>query len=129
VSAAAHFRRAERLDRGRLERIALAAMKQSGRSWLPAVEDPVGVDVLVARFGGFTRVVLADPAGGAAPPPEARPPDTLAIVGPEAGFTVGETRSLVDAGAERVALSDHRLRAETAAIVLASLLAPRRRCV
>jgi 16S rRNA (uracil1498-N3)-methyltransferase len=126
VAARCHARAADRLEAARLERVALSAMKQSGRAWLPAVEPPAGIDALIARFGQFGRITLADPDGEPRPATTGGSPDTLAIVGPEAGFTDEEIARMCRAGAQRVSLSDHRLRAETAAIVLTSMLAPRR---
>jgi 16S rRNA (uracil1498-N3)-methyltransferase len=110
----------------RYERIAVAAMKQSGRAWLPRVEPPAGVDAVAERCAGFARAVLADadsPPLGAV----AGAQDTLAIVGPEAGFTEAEIRLLAGAGAARASIADHRLRAETAAVVLVAMLAARGR--
>ncbi len=108
----------------RSERVAVAAMKQAGRGWLPAFRDAVDVTGLIAGFGGYGTVVLADPDGErvmAAQPSG----DTLAIVGPEAGFSEGERERLIAAGARPAALSRHRLRAETAAVVLVSMLSLR----
>jgi len=111
---------------GRLERVAVAAMKQSGRAWLPVVEAAVGVDELVARFGTFRRVVLADAGAAALSAPPSAAVDTLAMVGPEAGFTGAEVSRFIAAGAEPASLSEHRLRTETAAVVMISMLAARR---
>ena len=111
----------------RLARVAVAAMKQSGRAWLPAIEAPVDVDALAARCSGFARVVLADADAPERVAAGAAPVDTLAIVGPEAGFTAEEISLLTGAGARPASLSAHRLRAETAAIVLISMLALCRR--
>ena len=128
VAARCRARAGGRISTARLERIAIAAMKQSGRAWLPRVEAPVDVETLAARCGGFARVVLAD--GSSAPleiAAEGEATDTLAIVGPEAGFSIDEVDRLRAAGARGASLSDHRLRAETAAVVLVAMLAPRGR--
>jgi RsmE family RNA methyltransferase len=56
--------------------------------------------------------------------PEARPRgDTVVVVGPEAGLSPDELERLREAGARSVSVSRHRLRAETAAVVLVSALA------
>lgn len=108
----------------RVSRVAVAAMKQSARGWLPVTGDAVDVDGLTATFRRYASVVLAD--ADAEPRVAGEPPgDTLAIVGPEAGFSVRERERLVAAGARPVSISRHRLRAETAAVVLVSLLARR----
>ena len=108
----------------RTERVAVAAMKQSGRGWLPVLHDAVTVDGLAATFAHYPTVVLAD-ADAAPLAAGGDGGDALAIVGPEAGFSGEERDRLVAAGARPASISRHRLRAETAAVVLVSLLAPR----
>jgi 16S rRNA (uracil1498-N3)-methyltransferase len=108
----------------RVERIAVAAMKQSGRAWLPSIGDArtpgsLASDLASGRYG---RVVVGD-AGAPALTTSAHGGDTMAIVGPEAGLTDAEVARLVAAGAERASVSSHRLRAETAAVVLIAALA------
>jgi RsmE family RNA methyltransferase len=83
----------------------------------------VDVEGLAAALGQYGSAVLADAtaeslAGGS-------PGDSIGIVGPEAGFSAAETATLRAAGARPVTLSGHRLRAETAALVLVSILARR----
>jgi 16S rRNA (uracil1498-N3)-methyltransferase len=106
----------------RATRVAVSAMKQSGRNWLPPVRPALDVGQLAATFAEYETVVLAD-AGGDAPACAIARGDTLAIVGPEAGFSDREVDRLLAAGARRVTISRHRLRAETAATVLVALLA------
>jgi 16S rRNA (uracil1498-N3)-methyltransferase len=115
-----HARAWSSATRARAQRVAMSAMKQSNRSWLPPIHDAVTVAGLARSVGTFARAVLADADGGREVP-VARG-DTLAIVGPEGGFTDSEVEALVVAGATRAALSRHRLRAETAAVVLAAAL-------
>jgi 16S rRNA (uracil1498-N3)-methyltransferase len=117
-----HARRTEGRDE-RWLRVAIAAMKQSGRAWLPHIEPAADVTQLIAKFAGFQRVLLADAAAGTAPDVDAEPTPTLAIVGPEAGFTDSERLRIEDAGARSVRLSAQRLRAETAALAMISMLA------
>jgi RsmE family RNA methyltransferase len=59
----------------------------------------------------------------------AKPVATLALVGPEAGFSDKEKALFVDAGAKGVSLSAQRLRAETAAVAMVSMLALHRGAV
>jgi 16S rRNA (uracil1498-N3)-methyltransferase len=122
-----HARKSAARADARWTRVAIAAMKQSGRGWLPAMEAPVDAKELAGRFSSFARVVLADADAPSAPDMTAAPVPTLAIVGPEAGFTTTERSLFIDAGAKPVRLSAHRLRAETAALVLVSMLAINRR--
>lgn len=108
----------------RVERVAVAAMKQSGRAWLPSIADARSLSSLAGDVasGRFGRAVVGD-AGAPALSATPRSGDVMAIVGPEAGFTEAEVTRLVDAGAERASVSSHRLRAETAAVVLVAALA------
>jgi len=123
---------AKRVTEGRDERwmrVAIAAMKQSGRGWLPQIEPAVDVTDLVARFASFATVLLSDAGAGRAPDAGATVVSTLGIVGPEAGFTDFERLRIQDGGAKPVRLSAQRLRAETAALALVSMLAVSRPAV
>lgn len=116
-----------RLHRGRLERVAIAALKQSQRSWLPTIDDAVSVAALAERVGEFGRVYVCHesaPLEGALATLVARerPRRALVVIGPEGGFSDGEVETLVRAGCEIVSLGDARLRAETAAIVGVALV-------
>ncbi|MCI0452909.1 MAG: 16S rRNA (uracil(1498)-N(3))-methyltransferase, partial [Candidatus Latescibacteria bacterium] len=94
------------------------------RAWLPPVHDARTVGALAGDVasGRYGRAVVGD-AGAPALAAATHEGDVLAIVGPEAGFTDAEVARLVAAGAERASVSSHRLRAETAAVVLVSALA------
>jgi 16S rRNA (uracil1498-N3)-methyltransferase len=117
-----HAKRADGRDE-RWTRVAIAAMKQSGRGWLPRIEAALDVTTLVATFHEFEHVALADAEAKTPPDTAAGPVPALAIVGPEAGFTDSERGRMLDGGAKAVRLSSQRLRAETAAIALVSMLA------
>lgn len=112
----------------RLQKIALSAMTQCGRSFLPPIHSPMNfgealsylkscerkfithekADEMIAIFG---RKV----AGGSS--------ETVGVlVGPEGGFTDGEIHAAVESGFRPVSLGPRRLRSETAAITVLSLL-------
>ena len=117
-----HAKRSEGRD-GRWERVAIAAMKQSGRGWLPHIDPAVDVRGLIIKFGAFESVLLADAGATAMKNDGTTAVSTLAIVGPEAGFSDGERSRIQDGGASVVRISAQRLRAETAALALVSMLA------
>ena len=94
----------------RLARVAAEACAQSRRLWLPSVEVGQLADLL--RDGA----VAAD-AGGRA----LRAGDRAVVVGPEGGWDDDELRD-ADGTDARVALGEHVLRAETAAITAGALL-------
>ncbi|HEX6791740.1 MAG TPA: RsmE family RNA methyltransferase [Candidatus Krumholzibacteria bacterium] len=122
VAERCHVRKT--IDRGeRWNRIAVAALKQSGRAWLPRIEAPIDARDLPAKFKAFESVVLADMGAAQWMDITAKPVATLAIVGPEAGFTDVEQSHFAGAGARPMHVSSQRLRAETAAIAVVSLLA------
>lgn len=101
----------------RLRRIALAAMKQSFRSFLPEVEAAAEFDDVIARARGAGVAIVGDsggdPVGGALP----RGPLVI-VVGPEGGFTDEERVRLREALVRPVRASQNRLRSETAAAIL-----------
>ncbi len=117
LSQNSHWQRYTSRYLDRLHKVAVAAIKQSFRSHLPHVCEPVA-------FGNLVRITRSAPNAivgrqGAAQAP--RPPageDVLVVVGPEAGLSDQEFELLTAAGASPAAVSSHRLRSETAAVAL-----------
>jgi len=109
----------------KLQVVAREAAMQSRRVWLPTVTGPESLAEVCARPGA----AVADPAGepfdagtrdSAARDASAPSPATsLIIIGPEGGFDADELTPSV----RRVSLGDTILRAETATLVAATLLA------
>jgi 16S rRNA (uracil1498-N3)-methyltransferase len=126
--ARAYIERALELRReryaGKLERwnrIVFEAVKQSGRSLFPAVEEPRGFAEVVARDGAK---IVFDADDAPSPSRSASGPVTL-FIGPEGGWSEEE---LALARAHECAferLGPRRLRAETAAIAACALIAAR----
>lgn len=106
-----------RLKSERLERVAIAAMKQSQRAWLPRIDaiaslaDLLKEPVPAQRFFGWCE-------GMHAPLMKAYDPgaDALVLIGPEGDFTPEEAMLLRDNGFNAVSLGAARLRTETAAL-------------
>jgi 16S rRNA (uracil1498-N3)-methyltransferase len=104
----------------RLRRIGREAAAQCRRARVPEVDGVQPVTELSGRPG----LVLADPGGdGAARLPDPAGGAWLLVVGPEGGFDPDEVASL---DASRLCLGPFVLRAETAAITGAAVLATRR---
>ncbi len=116
----------------RLKRVALEAAKQCGRSILPVIDFKVGLEAAALACGeasckilfseveeerGLKGFFMRESAGAAANTSRA-----ALIVGPEGGFSDGETALAVEAGFTPVRIGPRRLRAETAAIVALSLI-------
>ena len=95
----------------RWQKIVLEAVKQSGRSRIPPIEQPVKFDDAIRREG--SKIVFE--AGAPASTTENRQPTTL-FVGPEGGFTERELALAKQNAAILQSLGPRRLRAETAAI-------------
>ena len=105
--------------------VAEAAMKQSGRSWMPEILEPLDVAGFLAGVGPAQRLILADETIAS---PRARelhlaaPESVIGIVGPEGAFSARERELFERAGATKVSLGPFLLRAETAAIALCAAL-------
>lgn len=113
----------------RWQRVALAAMKQCGRSVLPEVAQPVSFAQVVEAFPSSVFRLLAHEGEGAAPLmnllkslEQEQVPQAVVMVGPEGGFTPEEVQLAKRRGFVPVSLGTRRLRAETAAIVAAALV-------
>jgi 16S rRNA (uracil1498-N3)-methyltransferase len=108
---------------GRLRRIAISALEQCGRSWLPPVEDggPVAHAVERARASG-ARVIALD-GGGAPVKPEIVPGRAIALfAGPEGGWSSAENVLFRERADLDWKLGPTTLRVETAAVVAAAIL-------
>jgi len=110
----------------KLRVVAREAAMQSRRVWLPAVSGLVSLVDALAMPGA----AVADPAAtstalSASPAAPNRASPALIVVGPEGGFDDDE----IPANVPRVSLGDTILRAETATLVAATLLAARRSAV
>lgn len=103
----------------RWQKIAVAAMKQSLRSFLPKIEYVSALDKLAGREGRF---VIADQNSrfGIARLKYDENENVCLIFGPEGGLTEKEMGLFGEA--EKVYLTKNRLRSETAIITAASVL-------
>lgn len=108
-----------RMDR--VEASVLSAMKQSLRVFLPPVSMVDSIDEIADKPYGDLCLLYADPMGKTN---EWKLPVSckrlIAIVGPEGGLSGREKKLLDGQAAVRLHLGDYRLRAETAAVVLAA---------
>jgi 16S rRNA (uracil1498-N3)-methyltransferase len=108
----------------RWRRVALAAMKQCGRSVLPEITEPKSFKKIVG-LGTDCALRLIAEAGEQSTPVQVNGKGNrkaLLIVGPEGGFSDSEVALARENGFQPVTLGPRRLRAETAGIVLASLV-------
>lgn len=119
---------------GRWRRIALSAAKQSGRSFLPIVEDPTSLEDICKQLKDFDRVVVCwEEADTTAEGHAMSVGDALEgmgkenrcalIIGPEGGLTKNEVDTFKGLGdfVKVVTLGDLILRTETAGTVATAL--------
>jgi 16S rRNA (uracil1498-N3)-methyltransferase len=112
----------ERLNRDRLQAIAVAAAEQSERLSVPEVQAPERLDRVIASWPAARPLVVCDESGGGTPIAAAlghlAPGQPAALlVGPEGGFTERELDALGKLPiVTRVGLGPRVLRAETAAL-------------
>jgi 16S rRNA (uracil1498-N3)-methyltransferase len=105
----------------RLEKIAIAAMKQSKRFYLPEIEGPIRFENFLQSHpkGYFGHCEEGEKIGmnglnGTLP----------FLVGPEGDFSTSEIAAALESGYKAVEMSTFRLRTETAALLATTALLP-----
>lgn len=114
-----------RLNLSRLEKIAIAAIKQSVQYYLPVINPltplkdiRLGENTLIAHcVRGQPRLSLASACGNL--PAGAK---VAVLIGPEGDFSEQEIKHCLDMGATAVQLGANRLRTETAGLYCAIML-------
>lgn len=112
----------------RWERIAAAAVKQSGRKWLPPIGPLLSFDELLKRTKGlqgpriFFTPESKEKIGAGGILLKERPPFCIIMIGPEGGFTIKELEKAQEAGFTPYSLGPFILRGETASIAALSIL-------
>ena len=125
VTARSVVRPSARDDRWtRWQRIAISAMKQCGRTFLPRITPVMGFGEVLAQVGHHDLGLIAW-EGAEGEPLERWMPragKVLLLIGPEGGFTPQEVEEAQRRGIKAISLGPRRLRAETAGIVALSLV-------
>lgn len=113
----------------RWQKLSIAAMKQSGRSFLPKILDPVTLLDLISEKDDYTsKIIFHNTQGNFLNVNDFNSihnlnlSNILILIGPEGGFTDEEVELSVNAGFQIVSLGTRRLRTETAAIVAGTLM-------
>jgi 16S rRNA (uracil1498-N3)-methyltransferase len=115
------------LKNERLEKIAIAALKQCGRSWRPRIPQLTNVKEALLSSGYGLKLIPHEKADLSQTIPHILKQHTqqisiLVAIGPEGGFTDEEVQTAMDSGFVLVTLGSRRLRTETAAIVAVNQL-------
>jgi 16S rRNA (uracil1498-N3)-methyltransferase len=108
----------------RWQKIAAEAAKQSGRSKVPKIHSPYPFAEALAAFPGFTRIFLWEKEKSRTLQDALRSPGSrvFSLVGPEGGFSEEEAKQAEESGFFPIRLGPRILRAETAGLVIVSLL-------
>lgn len=112
-------------DSDRLRRVALAAVKQCGRSTLPIVEDVLRFDDALKAMKTHDKLVVCWEEERVTPLKQALAGDAAnigVVIGPEGGLEEAEVKRMREAGGVSVTLGPRIMRTETAGIaVLAAI--------
>jgi 16S rRNA (uracil1498-N3)-methyltransferase len=101
-------------------RIVIEAAKQSKQYCLPDLDPPATFDQVLS-IPAASKILFAEREGGPLKSALAGPP-VLCLIGPEGGWTDRELSAARDKGFQAVSLGASILKAETAAVVGASLI-------
>lgn len=111
---------------------AIAAMKQSGAAWLPMIDRPAPLAVVVAGLPNYDLSFVASLRADSVHPRVSflsyraqrahAPADVAVWVGPEGDFSPGELETIQRSGAIPITLGPLVLRSETAACYCLSVL-------
>lgn len=115
----------KKLDR--LQKIANEACKQSKRTIVPKISEPVSFDYILDNIDKFDLVIVPyeNQEGTGIKYISSKYKDiknAAIVIGPEGGFEESEIQSLKDKGAEIVTLGNRILRTETAGFTASTLL-------
>ena len=115
----------------RWNRIAASAAKQCGTPWLPKIDNVSDYHDVLAASRKFDAVLIGSLSDGSRPLKDVAAElhnrtefkSLAVIIGPEGDLTADEERAALEAGAIPVSFGGLTLRAETAALYAASVLA------
>jgi 16S rRNA (uracil1498-N3)-methyltransferase len=130
------FSERRHINRERIEKIVISAMKQSHSAWKPQVNGPEEFDAFI-RKRRSGRKYIAHCYDDIELCPKGKPflpialncgevtdetEDILIMIGPEGDFSIEEVKAAIDCGFVPVSLGNSRLRTETAGLVAVHLM-------
>jgi len=104
----------------RLEKIAIAAIKQSQQAWLPKINEPANFGQVVNNTKpgeGFIAYIDENSELSLLKSVYKQGADATVLIGPEGDFSKSEITAALKAGFIPISLGKNRLRTETAALV------------
>jgi 16S rRNA (uracil1498-N3)-methyltransferase len=111
---------AERVRVERLQKIAIEASEQCGRTRVPDILEPTSLGHFIEGLDSDRRFYFADEGGGEPPARSYAEGPGVILIGPEGGFTQEERALVRGSGASAISLGPRILRAETAALAAVS---------
>jgi len=112
------------INKDRVEKIAVSAMKQSQQALLPKLNEIVPFKKIVEAMADQKFIGFVDSSNPLHLKALARPEKKyLILIGPEGDFSIEELEMAVNNGFEKVSLGTNRLRTETAGLVAAQVMA------
>ncbi len=113
-----------RLNLERISKVAITAMKQSIKAWLPEIRGPISFREYISSVEAPERfIAVVDPENPVHLFHRASKGTRIAVViGPEGDFAAEEVSSAIDYGFVKVSLGGSRLRTETAALAACHIL-------
>ncbi|MBM4159621.1 MAG: 16S rRNA (uracil(1498)-N(3))-methyltransferase [Ignavibacteria bacterium] len=112
----------KREKHARLEKVAISAMKQCGRSYLPRIVELTAFAGLVGHARSYSLRLIPHETTehsqfiGSVLKHHTQASSVLLAIGPEGGFTEGELAAAIHHGFIPISLGPRRLRSETAAL-------------
>lgn len=112
----------------RWKRIAISALKQSGRSLLPDISEPKTFQQILSLISNYDTRYILHPRQEHADqlkidqPKKPVKSKILILTGPESGFSDSELANALEFGFRPLSLGSRRLRSETAAVVALTII-------
>ncbi len=122
----------------RIEKIVVAAMKQSRKAWKPVVNEMQDFKTFIAQHSTGRRYIahcyeevprvnlfkelVSFSSGQSNEAPSGAVGGATVLVGPEGDFSIDEVRQALDAGFVSVSLGESRLRTETAGLAAVMMM-------
>lgn len=108
----------------RLKKVAVSAMKQSIKAWLPDISGLSSFkDVINSSKGSDGFIAFVDPSNPAHLKDAVKPnTDCIVLIGPEGDFTSEELSFALSNGFRKVSLGKSRLRTETAGLAACHII-------